>query len=897
MNSIVLAGISIFYLIVLFVIASYTESSKHKFLQRDGIKSTIYALSIAVYCTAWTFYGSVGNAAKSGMSFLPVYLGPTLMMPLLWLILRKIIRISKRLSISNIADFLSIRFGQNRMIGIVVAVLFFIGIIPYISLQIKAIDTSFNLLTHTTNSKNFFFNDITFYLVLLIIFFTILFGTRHIDTTEKKQGLISAIAFESVVKLLSFLGIGFYIVYHVYDSPKQLFSEAFAKKELQQLFTLNNNLTYFDWLMLILLSAIAIIMLPRQFQVSVVENNNEQDIKKASWVFPAYLILINLFVLPIAIAGKLLLPSNYDADMYILGIPLLMDNNVLATIIYLGGFAAASGMIIIETIALSIMLGNHIVIPLVIYFNRNRKTADHKLGSRIKLVRRFTIVGTLLLAYVYDKFIASNFPLTSIGFVSFVAVAQFAPGLIGGLFFKWINQKGAMSGILVGFAIWFFTLIIPSFANKAVWAMQLCNEGLFGIELLKPNNFLGMPGNNSISISFFWTMFFNVGVTVLISLLTTSKSNELIQAALFVNIFEQEEAPNQLWRGDTYLKDIISVLSTIIGEKRALTLINGYAERHKINLQEQLTDERIIQFAENILASSVGISSAQVLIKNITHRNEISIEETLKILQENQKVLISNKELKKRQNELTKVTDQLTQANQQLQEIDSLKDEFLYTVTHELRTPLTSIRAMSEILEDNPDLSEEERLQFLNSIVSETERLSHLITQVLNLEKFESGRHRLNNESFDYIQLTKDAIQAVKPIIDQRGIRLQTILPDSQIFVWGDKYLLMQVFNNLLSNAIKFCSPSNGVITLKVAEVPFEVETIIEDNGEGIQDDVKELIFDKFFQAKNQTLKKPVGSGLGLAICKKIIVSHQGKIWVENNRVKGSRFIFTLPIK
>lgn len=896
MSNSIIIFYALVYLALLFAVAYFAE---YKLKQGKSIinNAYVYALSLGVYCTAWTYYGSVGRASTNGVEFLTIYIGPTIMAALFFPVLRKIIRITKTHRINSIADFISTRYGKNATIAAVVSIFCIVGILPYIALQLKAITISFNILTGNVLNKTPIIGDNTFYFTLFLAVFIIVFGTRSVDATEKHEGLVAAVAFESVIKLVAFLAAGIFITYGIFNGVGDIFSQAAAHDEFKKLFTLNGENPNAGWFSGIFLSMMAIILLPRQFQVSVVENIKEDHLKKAVWLFPLYLLIINLFVIPIAFGGKLLLGnSGIDADTYVLALPLLFKQHELSLLVFIGGFSAAASMIIVETIALSTMVSNNLVMPILFTKYTSKNTIDQSIRGTILLIRRASIVLILLFAYLYDQYIANYFSLVSIGLISFTAVAQFAPAIFGGIYWKTASKNGALSGIVLGFMIWFYTLIIPSMAEANLINKDIITHGLFGITWLKPKELFGLSGFDSITHALFWSLLFNGIAYVVFSLYSKLNSQEVYQAETFVDIDKHERLEDSgIWRGTAYMPDLYALLENFIGKERSQNLIQSYANRHQININQQgKADPRMVSFAEKILAGVIGSSSARIMVSSVTKEEELSLNEVFKILHESQQMMELNKELRKKSIELTKATEQLKEANVQLKTMDELKDEFLYTVTHELRTPLTSIRSLTEIVHDNPDLSEDERQNFLSAVVKETERLSHLITKVLNLEKYESGRQKLNLSSFDINVLIRDLINAYQLVAEEKGIKLNLIQPNSMLLVHADKDLLQQVVVNLLSNALKFTS-EGGQITIYISDQQHQIQVSISDTGKGIAKELHELIFDKFFQAKNQTIKKPEGTGLGLAICKRIIEMHNGKIWVESEPEKGARFTFTIP--
>ena len=899
MNNWLVIGGSLVYLCLLFGVAYYAEYRQRK--NKSLINNPyVYALSLAVYCTAWTYYGSVGQASTRGIEFLAVYIGPTITAALFWPVLRKIIRICKTQRINSLADFISTRYGKNFSLAVLVTILCMIGIIPYIALQLKAISSSMHILSGTTPHTGLIgiLQDNTLYIAIALVAFIILFGTRSIDASEKHEGLVAAVAFESIIKLLAFLVAGIFVTFGLFNGFGDIFTKAAANEDLAKLFRFNGEGAYTTWTGLVLLSMLAVVFLPRQFQLGVVENVQENHLKKAIWLFPLYLFLITLFVLPIAFGGKLLMgDTGVNADTYVLALPLQHGAGLLSLFIFIGGFSAASSMIIVETIAISTMMSNNIATPLFLSTRKFKTRGDGQLTNPILNIRRFSIFLIIALAFLYDKLVAQHFTLVSIGMVSFAAVSQLAPALLGGIYWKYASQKGAMAGILTGFLIWFYTAVIPSMASAGFIDMSVIEQGPLGMSWLRPLSLFGMEGMDSVTHCFFWSMFFNILVFVTVSLNSHRSAREIYQSEIFVDIFRHSGPgdTHAVWKGTAYLPDLNSLLANFLGKERAEKIISSYAARHKISMESKKADARLVTFSEKVLSGVIGSASARIMVSSVTKEEELKINEVMHILRESQQMIELNKELRRKSGELQKATEQLTLVNAQLKDMDEVKDEFLYTVTHELRTPLTSIRAMAELVHDNDDMEEEQRQEFLAGIIKETERLSHLITQVLNLERYESGRQQLNLTPVLLNTLISDSIRSVTGMALEKKINIEKQIPDSMFLIRCDADLIQQVMNNLLSNAIKFAAEKTGQVKVGLFSNDDELQIWVEDNGKGIDRELHELIFDKFFQARNQTLKKPQGSGLGLAISKKIIEMHRGKIWVESEEGKGSRFIFTLP--
>ncbi|RSK33299.1 sensor histidine kinase [Hymenobacter metallilatus] len=914
MSSLLVIGFSFGYLVLLFGVAYAAE--RRSAARRSLVSNPyVYALSMAVYCTAWTYYGSVGRAAHFGLEFVGIYLGPTLMAPVAWLVLRKIIRICRSQRLTSIADFISARYGKSAGLGALVTVVCVLGVVPYISLQIKAIAASFDILTRDVATLNLPVQDASaaagsaFYTTVALAFFTIIFGVRSIEATERHEGMVLAVALESLVKLVAFLAAGLFVTYGLFNGFADVFERAAALPELRRLFTLEGaGTTPGQWFTLLVLSMAAILLLPRQFQVSVVENVNEDHLRKAMWLFPLYLIIINLFVLPLAFGGRLLDPiGRFDADTFVLALPLQAGHPWLALLIYLGGLSAASSMIIVETIALSVMMSNHLLMPLLVRLPGARTEGPRwfaRLGQAALNSRRMAVVLVLLLAFGYYVAVGHLLPLVNIGLVSFAAVAQFVPVVLGGLYWKGGTRQGATAGISAGFVVWFFTLVLPTMVGPELLPDAVLRQGLFGLSWLRPFALFGLEGLDYLTHGLFWSWFFNLGLYLAVSLGRQPSVLEQRQAELFVHVFRHGtgfEGPTG-WHSAAALPDVRALLTGFLGKKRTNQALRAFQERFpEAHATDSVTppqaDPRLLAYAEKLLAGSIGPASARLLLRSSVGVEDISFDSVVGILRESQQLLEANRQLQKQQRQLQRLTQQLQQAYDQLQELDQHKDEFLYTVTHELRTPLTSIRALAEILTDNPEIEEEERQRFLLTITKESERLSRLITLVLDLEKYESGKATLELAPVDVADVVTDALEAVGQLLRDKHIHLDLAVPPGLPHLPGDRDRLMQVLVNLLSNAVKSCrADGTGRIAVGVQVQDGAVRVAVQDNGKGISPEFHHLIFDKFFQARHQTMRKPEGSGLGLAITKKIVELHAGRIWVESQLGQGARFSFELPV-
>ena len=891
--------VSLCYLGTLFAIAYYADwrSDRGKSIISNPY---IYTLSIAVYCTAWTFYGSVGRAAETGIGFMPIYLGPTLMAALWWFLLRKIIRIAKVYRITSIADFLASRYGKSSLIGGLVTIIAVVGIMPYISLQLKAVSTSYTVMLHYPDlamieeHKTSLWNDNAFSVAMIMAAFSILFGTRHIDATERHEGMVAAIAFESMVKLLAFSAAGIFITFIMFDGPVDLFDWAIRYPEtsrLMQLEVLPGG--YTNWFTLIFLSMMAIMFLPRQFQVLVVENVNEEHIRKAAWLFPIYLLAINIFVLPIAFAGMLMFPEGHVApDIFVLALPLTEGQDILALFVYLGGLSAATGMVIVATIALSTMVCNDLVMPVLL---RMLDIQQVDLGRVLLFIRRFSIVAVLLLGYLYYRFIGESYTLVTMGLVSFAAAAQFSPAILFGIFWKDASRRAAVSGLLAGFLVWFYTLLLPSFAKSGWLPLSFLEYGPFGIEQLRPYQLFGLNMFDPITHAVFWSMLVNAGLLVIISLLDRQNTMDRIQASLFVDVY-RHSGGTQLWKGKAMITELKGLLARFIGPGQSERAFANYSRSHKIDFTKDMqADAELVEFAERLLSGAIGAASARVMVSSVVEGEEISTEGVMKIIDETSQVLEYSHQLEEKSIELEAATKELQEANKRLKELDRLKDEFVSTVSHELRTPLTSVRAFSEILHDNADMGQEERKKFLDIMVKETERLTRLINEVLDLAKIESGRADWHMEIIDLTEILKEAVAATSQLFHEKSVAIVELLPSFPIRVFADRDRIIQVVINLLSNAAKFSPQDEGRVTVRLYFKEREIRVEVADNGPGIHPDEQQKIFEKFKQITDLRNGKPKGTGLGLAICRRIIEYHNGYIWVESIPGEGAKFVFSLP--
>jgi Na+/proline symporter/signal transduction histidine kinase len=893
MNSFGLLLILGIYLGILFLIAHWAEKKGNSKWTNNPY---IYSLSLAVYCTAWTYYGSIGVAANSGLSYLTVYLGPIIIIPAWMIILKKIIRISRVNKVSSIADFISLRYGNSRLLGAVVTIVCLFGILPYIALQLKAISETFHLVTQT-KSHLFIFDDSTTYVAFALAIFASIYGTRYVDASEKRKGIVTAVALESVLKLVFFIIIGVYVTFFVFDGFDDIYAKASLLENFQAKNTIGGLPQAINWFFLCILSMFAIFLLPRQFQVSVIENTRENHVNTAIWLFPLYLLLFNIFVYPIAWGGNILFEGqNVNPDTYSLLIPQFFDNKVLTVMVFLGGFSAAISMIVVSSIGLSTMISNNLIIPYGL-LGRLKNNEQSTINKKIVNIRKIGIFSLIIIAYFIYRFFALDYNLFSIGLVAFVIIAQLAPSFFGALFWRRGSRIGAITGLIIGFAICLYTLLIPYALGITSSDTSFITEGLFGIKLLKPLELFGLNYLQPVPHALFWSLFFNFMIYIAVSVSFKGNYRERNYAEMFLDINKYINMHENafVWKGTAYRNDIEKVLIKFLGEERTKRAMNIFNLKYNIDKNEELADARLIKFSENLLTGHIGTASAKILISSVVKEEKITLPEVLKILEESKENIIINKKLIETSNELKEISAKLQKANNSLVTKDQQKDEFLDTVTHELRTPITAIRAASEILYDDDEIPEELRKQFLQNIISESDRLNRLIDKILDLEKFETGKQTIHPSKHNLVKTIENAVDPLQQLIKNKKITVHIESKD-KVTAFYDQDRIIQVLTNLISNSIKFCPDNNGLITIQVVDKEKFIQTSVHDNGKGINPSDYEIVFDKFYQSMNQNINKPVGSGLGLAISKQIVEHHGGQIEVIPS-VQGACIAFTLPKK
>jgi len=628
-----LLAILLGYLVFLFLVASTGEAFADR-LRRGRIRTITYVLAASVYCTAWTFYGSVGLAANRGLEFLTIYLGPTCV-ALLWpVLLRKLVRVSKEQRITSISDFVSSRYGKSASLGTLVAAVTVAGMIPYIALQLRAVSASFTMILHERSVFNVF--DPTLLVAVTLALFGILFGARNLDFTKQQTGLMTAVAVESVVKLVAFLAVGIYVTWGLFGGLGQIFGSITADPGWARLLVLDRPETtsYARWAALLLISMMAVMFLPRQFHVLVVQNPRERDVDAVAWSFPLYLFLMNLFVLPIAFAGLLAFPeSTALADSFILRLPLAFNSHFVSVVVFLGGFSAATAMIVVDSLALSKMITNDIILPMLL---RRRRTED--IYGVTLFYTRVAMLGVIALGFAWARMEGGQLLLVEMGVLSFVAVTQCAPAILLGLYWRRGNRRGATVAISSGFLLWCYTLVIPALVKEGLVSPSVLEQGPWGLGWLRPNALFGLTGLDTTTHGIFWSLFVNVTLFVMVSLLTEQDADDRSQAAAFVG------APGE----DKHLGGSPAILSATeidrlvhnyVGDEEAEAIVRElFRGKSPTELSVPELLELRIRF-ERLLAASLGAAAARMIVEDHFTISKDEAEELVTSFQQMQQSL------------------------------------------------------------------------------------------------------------------------------------------------------------------------------------------------------------------------------------------------------------------
>lgn len=883
-NLLVLSCLS--YVVFLFIVAYAVERRAAGGAPGWLRTPVVYTLSLSVYCTAWTFYGAVGYAARSGLEFLTIYLGPTLVFVGWWVILRKLVRIGRTQRVTSIADLISSRYGKSGLLGVVVTLMCVCAATPYIALQLQSMTLSFAVFA-TDSPDGWDLPDRTSTALWVaggLAVFTILFGTRNLDANEQHHGVVTAIAVEAVVKLVALLAVGVFVVWVLADGPRDIVARIHASPLAEW------ELKPDRWAGLTFLSAAAILTLPRMFQVLVVENADERHLATASWAFPLYLFLMSLFVVPIAVMGLEILPEGSNPDLFVLTLPLAADQGALAMLAFLGGFSSATSMVIIAAIALATMMSNHIVMPLWLWMGTRRGAAPGDLRRVVLRSRRFSIAAVLALGYAYYALSGGSTALAAIGLIAFVGVAQILPAMMGGIFWRGATRTGALAGLVTGFALWLYTLFLPSFGVGAVIPAEVFTHGPLGIAFLRPQALFGVEGMDPLVHALFWSLTLNLLMFCGGSLLTFPTPLERVQGAQFVNVFNHSGPASGWSQGRAEPEDLLLMAQRILGEDVALSFFENEARSQgKEGYLPDITPE-FLDILERRLSGSVGAATAHAMLSQIIGGATVSVEDLMAVANETAQIMEYSARLEAQSEELSRTARQLRQANEKLTQLSVQKDAFLSQISHELRTPMTSIRAFSEIMMDG-DMPPEMTHRYAGIIHDEAIRLTRLLDDLLDLSVLEAGTVQLAIRDANLHDLLDRALSAAGSTRPERKFAILRDAASEQVLVTSDVDRLSQVFINIISNARKYCDAPRPELRVSVRRKGAMVQVDFVDNGSGIPKDSQTLIFEKFARLTDQT--RAGGAGLGLAICREIMQNLGGEIsFLPGRGGAGFRVIF-----
>jgi len=838
----------------------------------------IYTLSISIYCTSWTFYGAVGLAARDGLDFTTIYLGPTLVFVGWWWLLRKLLRIGRSQRITSIADLISSRYGKSATLAVMVTIIAVMGTTPYIALQLQSIALSFQALTGTVSE-----GETAFLAACGLAVFTILFGTRSLDANERHHGVVAAIALEALVKLGALLAVGAYVTFGIASG----FGDVFERMPPDLL----DPSRVFDprWTTLLFLSSAAIICLPRQFQVTVVENVDEKHLATAGWMFPLYMFLMTLFVLPIAIVGLTESPTGSNSDMYVLSLPLQGGQETLAKLAFIGGFSSATSMVIVAAIAISTMVSNHIIMPIALLMYPQGTEPKGDLRGLLLMSRRLAILAILFLGYLYFELTGGSNALASIGLIAFAGIAQVLPSLILGMFWRGATKAGALAGLAAGFLLWVYTLALPSFEGAFLMSEDMLAHGPLGIEMLRPHALLGVEGSDPLVYSLVWSIGLNTLLFFVVSLFTSQSALERLQAALFVDVFHSATGDSHRFiQRSAATEDLFSLAQRILGGSSARKLFADIAREQGVRGGLPRPTDAFIGRLERELAGSVGAASAHAMVSRVVGTEDISLTELIEIADETQRLIETSRKLSEKSTELEQTLQQLREANDRLRALDAQKDAFLSQISHELRTPMTSIRSFSEILLEEEEPTSEESKQFIAIIHSESLRLTRLLDELLDLSRLESGTTTVPTGPLDLSAEVEAVMASMAPLFDEHGVKVIVGELPQGVLVRANSDRIRQVLINLLTNAVKYNDNPEPEVRVEARALRRRFEVDIIDNGGGVSRDEADMVFEKFARGDRSRIAQ--GTGLGLPISRAIMQNMGGDLTVEFKQDGASFF-------
>lgn len=884
-------GIVVVYFAALFAIAVYVE---RKYEQGKNLtnNAAIYTLSLAIYATAWTFYGNVGLAATTSYAFLGIYIGPTLAMIFGWPVIRKLIRIKNEYGVASISGFLSARYDRSYGVGVIATLIALFGITPYFALQFKAIFQSFSFMV--SGGGEYDSGLIRLTVVGMVILFTIVFGFRKLEQTERHPGMVMVVAIQSIIKIVAFLAVGLFVTFFLFDGFFDMFAQIRANAPLLEAVNAGKP-EYSLFLSYIIISMFAIVLLPRQFHLAVVENSDERHVRTAAWALPVYLFLITAFVFPIAMAGIL---KGYDmalSDLFILLVSAMAKHTWLAILVFIGGLSAAFSMIMVSTVAITTMVANNVLVPII-----EKIPQFGFLRKRLLPLRWGIVVFILLMGYVFELLTGESYILVKIGIISFAAVLQFAPAVIGGLYWERGNRAGALAGLLGGFAVWIHTSLVPAFVRSGWLPDSMLSEGPFGLGFLRPENLFGVTVLDPLSMTIIFTIIVNVGLYIVVSLLTRQNDEEKRTAYNFVNIIRgggkfllPDVAQKEYIDLEAKKKTAFLVFSKYLNGQQALEETEKCVKKAGLEGKKMISINALIELensVENTLAGFIGSPAARDALER---ESLFSPEEAAQLSNIYSKMAAD-----------VKITpEEFVQKIAEQKLLSQSKNNFMAIASHEMRTPLTVIRGNAELMlqELKAKPENKEAIKSLSAIQRNSVRLLDIIHDFIDVMQLEESNIEVEKEEFDIVQLTRDVVADLGPVAAEKKLYIKLEEPPEPILmVVADPGKTRQVIVNLIGNAVHYTGV--GGITITIAQVAdpngrFMKVSVI-DTGAGISSEGQKMLFQKFSTIQKTFLHtKEYGSGLGLYISKLFTEAMGGSIRLEKSVPKeGSTFAILLPI-
>lgn len=827
----VLGLILVLFLAILFIVALLGE----KLTLSDTARHIIYSLALGIHCTTWAMFGTVSQAAHYGWSLIPTYLGMMLVMFLGFAGLKQVAQLSIQHNIASLADFMSFRFKQSFVLPALVTIVCVLGVIPYISLQLDAISATVALLLPSSTLVT---EHINWFVALSMAAFALFFGTRSKSLSPKHPGLLLLVAFTSVVKVSALLLIAIWVCYSVYDGIYDVFIHAVAHPVASQ--SLTAPAAWYTYSVHVLLGVVSMFCLPRQFHMTFVELPQLQALQTARWVLPVYLLLMSVGILPIALAGNMLLADEaVSSDIFTLALPLYMNQTSLTIVAFIGGLAAATAMIIVSTLALGIMLGNHIASPLYVFLTRHQTRHDkpkHLQGHTILWFRRLTVGIVLFAAYLYHMKVSQTMPLVNSGFIAMALVAQLFPSFVLTNILPRPTLSASITAISVGSIFWFLWILYPSIYTNNPMHVSLTstqlNHGLMMSLLVNIIIYMGLYGLTR------WHA----------QQRTADKPTQDDMTNFFIRKIELVRLCQRLLPG----RDIKSLFGQLQD--------NDYVPN------------ALLSKVLALVANQVGFATAKLLFNTISDTPDTEFEK----------------------GEWVKQTHALTQAKDSAIRENVLKTQFLAAAGHDLMQPFNAAQLFAAMLAEkntNPELSD-----VTSGLIQSLDNAENLLTMLLDMSKLESGVVTPNHASFSIDDLIKPLIAEFSIIAENANVHL-TYVPSRSVVI-SDKLLLKRIIQNLVANAIRYTSCQSHSrkkqrVSVGVRRHLDTVEIWVCDTGPGIPADKQTDIFAEFTQLQHSS--QQLGLGLGLTIVDKMAHLLEHPISLVSELGKGTRFGITLP--